>query len=135
LGPTGYIWMATIAFAAVLAFIVLVRVFRRVRMIRRRAHLEHLHGRQYRKMVRQVGFYIDMLNILNRAKLTKPAWQPPQQFGESLALARPEAARCVDEITRAFYRVRYGGQVLQPSEVEAVDNSVRALAQHLNVKR
>jgi transglutaminase-like putative cysteine protease len=135
LGPTGYIWMATIAFAAVLAFIVLVRVLKRVRTIRRGAHLEHLHGRQYRRMVRQVGFYIDMLNVLHRAKLTKPSWQPPQQFGETLASARPEAARLVDEITRAFYRVRYGGHVLQPSEVESVDNSVRALAQHLNAKR
>ncbi|MEM7228652.1 MAG: transglutaminaseTgpA domain-containing protein [Planctomycetota bacterium] len=135
LGPTGYIWMGTIGFALILAIIVFVRLVRRIRTIRRRAHLEHLRGKQYRSMVRQVGFYVDMLNVLHRARLTKPAWAPPQLYGEQLEASNPQVASWIDHISRAFYRVRYGGESLPAKELDEVNASVDALAQHLKVKR
>jgi len=135
LGPTGYIWMGLIVFAGVLAFIVIVRLVRRVRTIRRRAHLEHLHGHEYRRIVRQVGFYIDMLAILNRARLPKPPWLPPQAYGESFTDDRPAVAHRIAEISQAFYRVRYGGETLDPSEMQSIHASVDALAVELDVAR
>jgi hypothetical protein len=133
-GPGGYIWMGIVAVALVLAVIALVKLMRRSLAIRRTLRLEHLRGAEYRRMLQHLGFYLDMLLVLKRGGLAKPAWQPPMSFAQVLDSQRPEAARLVREITDTFYQARYGTATLDRRLQEQARLQVRALAQTLGVR-
>ncbi|MHC4947973.1 MAG: transglutaminase TgpA family protein [Planctomycetota bacterium] len=107
-GPAGYVWMGIVALALVIAVVALVRLTRRSIAIRRTARLRHVRGAEYQRMLRQLGFYVDMLQALDRAGWAKPEWQPPLQFADGLAARRPRAAGLVRELSALFYDVRYG---------------------------
>lgn len=133
-GPGGYIWMGIVALALVIAIIALVKLMRRSLMIRRTLQLQHLRGREYQRMLRQLGFYLDMLRVLRRAGLAKPDWQPPLAFAKSLASRNRRAADLVRQITDVFYEARYGNQRLESREVHAAADLVQELAQSLSSK-
>jgi hypothetical protein len=59
-------------------------------------------------MLRQLGFYLDMLEILERANMPKPGWRPPLLHAAAMGSGHPEAAALVARITDVFYRSRYG---------------------------
>ncbi len=126
-GITGGAWMATVALALVLACYVLVRLMRRTRRLRRSLHIQHLRGRPYRVMLRQLGFYLDMLRALSRHGWPKPEWKTPLQLADDMAAHRPDAAALVRQLTSTFYAVRFGGKALGHAEVQRAYESVIAL--------
>ena len=133
-GPGGYIWMGIVALALLIAVIALVKLMKRSLAIRRALQLQHLRGREYQRMLRQLGFYLDMLRVLRRANLTKPDWQPPLAYARCLALQNRHAADLVRQITDMFYEARYGHQRLKATEVQAAHGLVQQLAQALASK-
>ena len=134
LGPAGYIWMGIVALALFIAIIALIKLMRRSIAIRRVLHLQHLSGREYQRMLHQLGFYIDMLYVLRKGGHEKPYWQPPAQFADGLVEADPEIAECVHVITDVFYASRYGKQPLRKLQSQTAQNSLRELASLLHVK-
>ena len=48
------------------AIVVFTRVILRRRRLSRMLHLSHLRPDVYRRMLRQLGFYLDMLGILRK---------------------------------------------------------------------
>ncbi len=135
LGPAGYIWMGIVGFALIIAVVALVRLMRRSMKIRMILRLGHLRGPQYQQMLRQLGFYLDMLNVLQRAKRAKPLWQPPLAFAAHLSPGQPLASQLVERITSVFYSARYGRQRLTRDQMKQVTADVHELASVLNVKR
>lgn len=131
-GPGGYIWMGTVALALVIAVIALIKLMRRSLAIRRTLQLQHLRGAEYQRMLRQLGFYLDMLRVLRRAGVPKPDWQPPLAYAGSLAARNRRAADLVREITDVFYEARYGHQRLDSRHVQAAHSLVEELAQSLS---
>jgi transglutaminase-like putative cysteine protease len=91
-GPGGYIWMGIVALALTIAVIALLRLLRRSRAIRRTLNLQHLRGAEYRRMLTQLGFYLDMLGVLERGGLGKPQWRPPMLHAAAIAGHAPEPA-------------------------------------------
>lgn len=134
LGPAGYIWMGIVGLALIIAVIALVRLMRRSMKIRTILRLAHLRGPQYQQMLRQLGFYLDMLSVLQKAKRTKPPWQPPLAFAAHLSPDQPHASQLVKRITSVFYAARYGRQRLTRDELKQVTAHVQELASVLNVK-
>jgi transglutaminase-like putative cysteine protease len=134
LGPAGYIYMAFVACVLLLAIGVLIRLMRRSLTIKRMLRLHHVRGREYQRMLRQLGFYLDMLTVLRRAGLAKPDWQPPQMHGEELMQSNPDVGRIVQELTELFYAVRYGHQPLTRDQHDSARAKVRSLANTLNVR-
>jgi hypothetical protein len=134
LGPAGYIWMGTVGLAIVIATIALFKLMKRSLAIRRTLRLHHVRGAEYQRMVRQLGFYLDMLRVLDRAGIAKPSWQPPLQFALILGRQNREAADLVREITEAFYDVRYGRQPLDGDSLRAARHMVGQLAASLRVR-
>ncbi len=132
-GPGGYIWMGIVATALVIAVIALVRLIRRSRAIRRTLQLQHVRGREYRRMLAQLGFYLDMLLVLRRGGLEKPDWRPPLLHARAIA-EHPEPARLVREITALFYEGRFGGQPVKGERVERAQSLVKQLATALRVR-
>ena len=134
LGPAGYIWMGIVALALSIAVIALIKLMRRSLAIRRVLHLQHLSGREYQRMLRQLGFYIDMLYVLKKGGHGKPSWQPPALFADSLTGTKPEVAECVHVITDIFYASRYGKQPLTKLHSQNAQESLQQLASLLHVK-
>ncbi|MCZ6836943.1 MAG: DUF3488 and transglutaminase-like domain-containing protein [Planctomycetota bacterium] len=134
LGWAGYMWMGIVAFALVIAVIALIKLMRRSVLLRNTIKLHDLNGAEYQRMLRQLGFYIDMLYVLRKGGVEKPSWQPPGQYAEALADAKPEVATLVRSITDVFYLARYGGQSLAREEVRDVKQQVTQLASILGVK-
>lgn len=133
-GPGGYIWMGIVASALIIAVIALVKLLRRSRAIRRTLQLQHVHGAEYRRMLSQLGFYMDMLAVLRRAGLAKPDWRPPLMHAAVLPGGEREPARLVREITGAFYEARYGHASLEGDRLEEARSNVKRLAEMLRVR-
>ncbi|MHC4108287.1 MAG: DUF4129 domain-containing transglutaminase family protein, partial [Planctomycetota bacterium] len=130
-GPAGYIWMGLVALALVVAVLTLIKLMRRSLAVRRTLRIQHLRGAEYQQMLRHLGFYLDMLQVLRRAKHPKPPWQPPLQYARALAASHPEAASLVRRITATFYEARYGRQPLTGAQVSRAKERVERLASSL----
>jgi hypothetical protein len=126
--------MGVVAAILVVAVIVLAKLMRRSMAIRRTLQLQHVRGREYRRMLHQLGFYMDRLSVLERGGLAKPPWRPPMAHAVALSAGQPAPAALVREITDAFYEVRYGGKALGEQRLEQARTCVRQLAQTLRVR-
>jgi protein-glutamine gamma-glutamyltransferase len=133
-GPGGYIWMATVALALVIAIIALMKLMNRTRAIRRTLQLKSVGGSEHHRMLRQLGFYFDMLTVLHRGGKPKPHWQPPASFASSLTKNDPVTSELVRRLTELFYAGRYGNRELQPSQIEEARFLLQDLAATLKVK-
>lgn len=136
-GPAGTFWILLVTLATIVAIAIAIQLIRRARRIRRSLRLEHLRGGEYRRMLRQLGFYLDMLDILRRARLPKPAWQPPLAFARSLRTQAPQHAHLVEvvsDLTETFYRARYGHQSLSADDLARAESLLARLAQQLGVR-
>lgn len=133
-GPGGYIWMGIVALALLIAVVALIKLMRRSMAVRRTLQLQHLRGAEYQRMLRQLGFYLDMLHVLKRAGQAKPYWQPPMDYAQALVQRQPVAAQIVRGITDLFYAARYGHQRLGRDEMERAGVMIRQLAATLNVR-
>ncbi len=127
LGPAGYFYMAFIGGILVLAIIALIKLMRRSLLLKRLFNLRHVRGRDQRRMLKQLGFYADMLVTLRRAGLAKPHWQPPLLYAKAVQLQSPEAATIIEKLTAAFYSIRYGGAELSPKELAQKQRQVTEL--------
>lgn len=134
IGSWGYIWMGIVALAIVIAIIAVVKITRRLLAVRRRARLEHVRGPEHQRLLRQLGFYVDMLTVLQRARLAKPPWQPPMMYAETISARRPGAAGTMRDIAELFYAARYGRQRLSRDDVSRARQLVAELAGELDVK-
>lgn len=90
------------------AAMILVRSYlvRRRRLVR--LQLTRLPAEVRRDLGRRLGFYLAMLDILDRHGYRRPAWQSPQEFAESLAQEFPLRFDPVVALTDLFYDVRFG---------------------------
>ena len=134
LGPAGYIWLGIVSLALIIAVIALVKLMRRSLAVRRALRLQHLRGQEYQRMLRQLGFYLDMLDVLKRSGRPKPEWRPPLAFAESFEHEQPEAAGLVRRVTELFYKGRYGRDPLQRDEIASARSMIGELASHLGVR-
>ncbi|NIM42022.1 MAG: hypothetical protein GTO74_12525, partial [Hydrogenophaga sp.] len=64
LGPAGYIWMGIVAIAVIIAAIAVWTRWRRAARLRQTLRIEGLHGAAPGRFMRQLGFYLDMLQVL-----------------------------------------------------------------------
>jgi hypothetical protein len=110
-GPVGI----ALVLAGVIGCIVLGRRAWRRRRLRERAErigLDALPITERLRMARQLAFYDDLLQLLERRRMARKSHQTPLEFARSLLLLPSEAYETVIRLTRLFYRIRYGGQEL-----------------------
>ncbi len=97
-------------------------------LFRETLHVEHVHGPDHHRMIRQLGFYLDMLNVLDASGTSKPDWQPPLQYALILARRNPKGALLVRRLTQLYYAARYGEKQLSPYDQRRAQSMVKALA-------
>lgn len=133
-GPAGYIWMGIVGTALVIAVIALVKLMRRTRAIHKLAGLHRMHGAEYQRMLRQLGFYLDMLTVLRKGGVEKPDWQPPLHFAQTVEHDWPAVAQQVRTITDLFYKARFGHAAMESGELAEARRMVKQLALTLRVR-
>lgn len=68
------------------------------------------------RLVRQLGFYDDLIRLLARHNIERPAHLTPREWSESLTWLPTEAFVTIRRLTDLFYRIRYGDARLQPAQ-------------------
>lgn len=68
------------------------------------------------RLARQLGFYDDLLQLLNRRQIARLPHQTPLEFSRSLLLLPADAYETIQRLTQLFYRIRYGGAELSPNQ-------------------
>ena len=102
-------------------------VWERWRMWRRaeRIGLDALPPDERLRLVRQLGFYDDLVRLLERRGMTRPRHLTPMEFSDSLSFLPSEAYHSIRRMTEVFYRIRYGRHELSAGQREKLN---RALA-------
>jgi transglutaminase-like putative cysteine protease len=135
LGPAGYIWLGIVAIVALIAAVAAITVTRRWRRLRRTLRAARAAPADARRMMQQLGFYLDALTVLARGRSAKPDWQAPLDFARGLASARPRAAAAFARIAERYYEARFAGRRLAAAEIAEAGRWVRDLATALEEGR
>jgi transglutaminase-like putative cysteine protease len=61
------------------------------------------------RLARQLGFYDDLLRLLEKHGIARAAHLTPLEFSESLSFLPAQAYDAIRRLTRVFYKIRYGG--------------------------
>lgn len=84
----------------------------RLRQRAERIGLDALPPEERLRLARQLGFYDDLLLLLERRQIRRAAHQTPLEFARSLLYLPADAYETIHRLTELFYRVRYGQQNL-----------------------
>ncbi|HSZ56507.1 MAG TPA: DUF3488 and transglutaminase-like domain-containing protein, partial [Tepidisphaeraceae bacterium] len=105
-------------FFALLALLLVLAVgwfvWERWRLLRRaqRIGIGSLPESQQLKLARQLGFYDELLRMLESRQMVRPPHRTPLEFGRSLSFLPAGVYDTILRLTRLFYQVRYGGAEL-----------------------
>src|SRR6266480_4007703 len=84
----------------------------RLRQRARRIGLDALPVPDQLRLARQLEFYDDLLQLLERHRTFRPPPLTPMEFSNSISYLPSEAFDSVRRLTEIFYRVRYGRKEL-----------------------
>jgi protein-glutamine gamma-glutamyltransferase len=68
------------------------------------------------RLARQLGFYDELLRLLERRRIHRPAHLTPMEFTDSLTFLPVDAFGSVRRLTEAFYHVRFGHMDLSDAQ-------------------
>lgn len=74
-----------------------------------------------------LSFYPEMLRLLRERGLEKPDQTPPLLHASAIAPQAPGVSGVVDEVSRVFYRARYGNTSLSRDEIDGAWRRVRSI--------
>lgn len=139
--PAGW-WISPRLVAGVILLIALLGVAAivayawerwKLRRRARRIGLGDLPGGDQLRLARQLGFYDEMLRVLEQRGFRRRPYQTPMEFASSLVHLPAEVYRAVHRITRIYYRIRFGRAELAPAYVRRVRESVQRLDMAMGV--
>jgi transglutaminase-like putative cysteine protease len=104
-------------------------IWERLRLRRRVAHLglKGLSPSDQMRLLKQIGFYDDLTRMLARQRIVRPRHLTPLEFSDSLTWLPAEAFDLVREMTRIFYRVRFGKARLKPAQQRRLRHALERL--------
>jgi hypothetical protein len=86
----------------------------RMRLRAARIGIDSLPPSAQARLVRQLGFYDDLMRLLERHGISRPRHLTPMEFSETLSYLPNETFDAVRRLTNVFYRIRFGGAELSP---------------------
>jgi hypothetical protein len=103
-------------------------------LLRRRASrigIGSLPASAQHRLLRQLGFYDDLMRLLERHNIERPRHLTPLEFSQSLSYLPADVYDTIHRLTELFYRVRYGQAEINPARHRHLDNMVQRLAASL----
>jgi len=129
-----------ITFMIITIFFILVGIASLIRsmIVRHRRlvalQLTALPRSRRRGLVRQLKFYLLMLDMLERHGFVRPSWQSPFSFAKELAANHPGRFDSVVALTELFYEIRFGYRELDKDRLRHIDAHLTELSQSLAKK-
>jgi protein-glutamine gamma-glutamyltransferase len=121
---------------AILALIISIAWFawERWRMWKRAARIgiESLPSDERLRLARQLGFYDELLTLLERRGIRRPPHLTPMEFTDALSFLPAEAYHSCRRLTEVFYRIRYGRQELHPGQRDKLRGIIESIARILD---
>jgi len=81
--------------------------------------------------MRQLGFYDDLLRLLQKHRILRPPHLTPLEFCDSLSFLPTDAYDTIHRITRLFYRIRYGQAELDVGQQRRLVNVIERLSRQM----
>lgn len=108
-------------------------VLERWRLLRRaqRIGIESLPQDQRLHLARQLGFYDDLVRLLEQYRIVRPPHFTPLEFSRSLSFLPAAVYDRILRLTRLFYEVRYGGAELTAPRQKRLENVLHRLEDEL----
>lgn len=97
----------------------------------RRIGIDALPTPERTKLARQLGFYDDLLRLLERYRVHRPSHLTPLEFSDSLTYLPADAFDAIRRLTEIFYRVRYGRAELTPAQRRHLTNVISGVGASL----
>jgi transglutaminase-like putative cysteine protease len=79
------------------------------------------------RLARQLGFYDDLVRLLERRGMVRPRHRTPMEFSDSLSFLPADGYHDVRRLTEVFYRVRYGRQELTAGQRDKLAKTIGEL--------
>jgi hypothetical protein len=83
------------------------------------------------KLMRQLGFYDDLLRLLEKHRIIRPPHLTPLEFCDSLSFLPTDAYVTIQRITHLFYRIRYGHAELDVGQRSRLVNVIDRLSRQM----
>jgi hypothetical protein len=120
--------MAVILVASIVYF-----VFEKYRLRARAARigLDTLPTSEQLKLARQLGFYDDLMRLLEKNQIVRARHQTPQEFSESLSYLPSEVFLTIRRLTAIYYLIRYGRRELTAPRQRRLGTVIQRLQQFM----
>jgi transglutaminase-like putative cysteine protease len=123
--------LALMTLLAIIAAVAAIGWFawERWRMRRRAARIgiELLPTDERLRLARQLGFYDELLMLLERRGITRPSNLTPMEFTDGLSFLPADAYHTVRRLTEVFYRIRYGRQELHTGQRDKLRGMIQSV--------
>jgi hypothetical protein len=108
-------------------------VWDRRRLLHRaqRIGIQSLPEDEQLKLARQLGFYDDLIRLLEERRIVRPPQLTPLEFSRSLAYLPAGVYDTILRLTRLFYHIRYGGAGLTQPRQRRLQNVLARLGREL----
>jgi transglutaminase-like putative cysteine protease len=103
----------------------------RLRRRARRIGLGALPPHDQLRLARQLGFYDDLVRLLERHRIYRPRHLTPMEFSQSVSFLPADAFHSIRRMTEIFYRVRFGKTELTPRQRQLLHRAIDELGRSL----
>jgi len=121
----GLMWVLGLTIVTLIGWFMYTNA--RLRRRARRIGLGKLPTGRRVQLARQLGFYDDLLHLLERHKIVSPPHLTPQEFSDSLSFLPHEAYDSIRRLTQLFYRIRFGETELSSPQRRRLANVISRL--------
>ncbi len=83
------------------------------------------------KLMRQLGFYDDLMLLLERHRITRPPHLTQLEFCDSLSFLPSHTYDTIFRITQLFYRIRYGKAELDAGQLKRLSSVIDRLSRQM----
>jgi hypothetical protein len=134
---SGLLSILVVAMVCAIAGAMLYFMYERIRLKKRakRIGLGQLPTSDQKRLARQLAFYDDLIQVLDRKQVQRPAHLTPMEFSQSVGYLPNEIYSSVQRLTRIFYRIRYGGQQLDSDQQRRLLRVVDRIDEVLQTRR
>jgi len=135
LGRAVGVWLAAVAIAVMTALLAWWIVVRRRNALRDQLGLGGTALDDQRRLLRDAAFFAEALQALRNAGFSRSPHQTHRAFATEVAEAHADAGAIFGVLVESYYRVRYGGGIVDRDEADSHLSRVSDLKRVLRQKR